>query len=119
MRILANENVPGETVDALREGGHDISWVRAECPGISDRQVITKAIDEERILLTFDKDFGELVFRLGYPVLGVILFRIATPSSSYVTQFVKVALENRSNWEGHFSVIDEKRIRMTPIPKRK
>jgi predicted nuclease of predicted toxin-antitoxin system len=60
MRFLANENFPGTAVKALEMAGNDIVWVRAAAPGCSDQEVLAWAAREERILLTFDKDFGEL-----------------------------------------------------------
>ncbi|WP_208738476.1 DUF5615 family PIN-like protein [Bradyrhizobium vignae] len=59
MRFLADENFPGSAVDALRASGHDVIWIRASAPGSSDREVLAQASHEQRILLTFDKDFGE------------------------------------------------------------
>jgi predicted nuclease of predicted toxin-antitoxin system len=63
MRFLANENFPLDAVEALRHQGHDVVWIRTESPGISDPEVLSRAQTEDRILLTFDKDFGELAFR--------------------------------------------------------
>jgi predicted nuclease of predicted toxin-antitoxin system len=119
MRLLANENFPGDAVAALRAKGHDIAWVRADAPGSSDAEVLAQAQAEERILLTFDKDFGELAFRVGLPAAsGVILFRIPTPSPEFVARAAVAALESRSDWAGHFAVVEEDRIRMTPLPSK-
>lgn len=113
MRILANENFPGDAVEALRQKGHDVVWVRTDAPGSDDRTVLQKARQEERILVTFDKDFGELAFRFGLPVTsGVILFRVRAPSSEYVARVTVTAIDSRSDWAGHFSVVEESRIRM-------
>jgi predicted nuclease of predicted toxin-antitoxin system len=60
MRFLANENLPGTAVTALAAAGHDVVWVRTAAPGTTDPEVLAWAAREERILLTFDKDFGEL-----------------------------------------------------------
>ena len=60
MRFLANENFPGRAVTALTAAGHDVVWVRVTAPGMSDPDVLAWAARDERILLTFDKDFGEL-----------------------------------------------------------
>ena len=60
MRFLANENFPGAAVAALEAAGHDIIWVRVAAPGTTDPDVVAWAAREGRILLTFDKDFGEL-----------------------------------------------------------
>jgi hypothetical protein len=101
MRILANETFPGDAVAALRLHGHDVARVRAD----------------DRILVTFDKDFGELAFRAGLPVSsGIILFRISTPSSAHVARVAVEALGSRTDWEGHFAVVEDGRIRMTPLP---
>ncbi len=113
MRILANENFPGDAVRALRNVGYDILWIREESPGIIDSEVLNRAQQESRVLVTFDKDFGELAFRLRLPAIhGIILFRISTPSSSYVAKKAVEVISMRSDWKGHFSVIEDHRIRM-------
>lgn len=119
MRFPANENFPGEAVEALRRAGHDVAWIRTEAPGLKDQEVLRRAEDEGRVLLTFDKDFGELAFRSGLPATsGVVLFRIATPSAAYIARVAVSALAGRTDWSGHFSVIEDQRIRMTPLPRR-
>jgi predicted nuclease of predicted toxin-antitoxin system len=118
MRLLANENFPLDAVEALRENGHDVTWIREAARGSRDEQVLALAQQEDRILITFDKDFGELAFRSRLPsTSGVILFRISTPSSQHVASVAVQALESRSDWAGHFSVIEDRRIRMTPLPQ--
>lgn len=120
MKILANENFPSDAVTALREAGHDVKWVRTDMPGIGDPEVIATAIREDRLLLTLDKDFGELIYRsnLESPV-GIILFRITPSSPLRVAKTAVAVLGSRSDWEGYFTVVEENRIRMTPLPKRK
>ena len=117
MRILANENFPGDAVAALRQSGHDVAWVLADAPGSSDRQVLDRAQTENRVLVTFDKDFGELSFRGKLPSsCGIILFRISAPSPAYVARVAVAALGSRTDWVGHFAVVEDARIRMTPLP---
>ena len=65
MRFLANENFPGAAVTALARADHDIIWVRTTAPGSKDEDILGWAVRERRILLTFDKDFGELAWRAG------------------------------------------------------
>ncbi len=73
MRILANENIPQEAIAALMNKGHDVKWIRTVAPGVSDKDVLTLAIDEVRILITFDKDFGELALHAKLPAkCGII-----------------------------------------------
>lgn len=118
LRLLANENFPGDAVAALREAGHDVVWIRTTAPGSSDPQVLAGAQAENRILVTFDKDFGELAFRAGLPAAsGVILFRISAPSGEHVARVATAVLAQRTDWAGHFSVIEDQRIRMTPLPR--
>jgi len=116
VRLLANENFPGEAIDALRNAGFDVAWIRTDCPGVDDQEVIKRANEDKRIILTFDKDFGELVFRSGFAVEGIILFRISKSSPSYIAQIALNALKSRDDWGAHFSVIEDRRIRMTPLP---
>ncbi|SRR6266508_2998836 len=117
MRILADENVAGEIVEALRQRGHDVGWIRADAPGSADSEVLRRAASEERIVVTFDKDFGELAFRFRLPAAsGIVLLRVAALSPSRLASIVVGALESREDWSGHFSVVEPDRIRMTPLP---
>jgi len=119
LRILANENVPFDVIEALRTDGHDVTWIREVTPGSSDSDVLALAERELRMLLTFDKDFGELAFRGPFSAkCGIVLARLRPTSPAALARRVKVALSSRSDWTGHFSVIEDGRIRMTPIPGR-
>lgn len=116
MRFLANENFPLDAVEALRQNGHDVAWIRVESPGISDPEVLSRAQTENRILLTFDKDFGELAFRSRLPAsVGIILFRIKAPSGSVVAEKVVKVISLRDDWHGHFTVVEEDKIRMRDL----
>jgi predicted nuclease of predicted toxin-antitoxin system len=76
MRFLANENFPGAAVLALTAAGHDVIRVASAMRGASDTEVLACAARESRILLTFDKDFGELAGASRLPMdCGVVLFR--------------------------------------------
>ena len=63
MRLCANENVPGECVAVLRQRGHEVLWIREVARGSGDEAVLARAQADARLLITFDKDFGELVFK--------------------------------------------------------
>lgn len=75
MRFLADECLDGRLIDRLRERGLDVATVRDACPGARDLEVLELARHEQRILLTEDKDFGELVLRAGLAACGVVLLR--------------------------------------------
>lgn len=118
MRILANENFPGDAVVALRSRGHDVLWIRIDAPGSSDQDILKRAQAEDRIIVTFDKDFGELAFHAKLPATsGIVLFRISAPSSARVAHVAVTALESRTDWASHFAVVEDNRIRMTTLPK--
>jgi predicted nuclease of predicted toxin-antitoxin system len=88
-------------------------------PGSDDDAVLALAATEGRLLITFDKDFGELVFRRGAKAShGVVLFRIPQPSAAAVAERVATTLASRNDWSGHFSVVEEFAIRMRPLPQR-
>ena len=117
MRLLADENFPLDAVEALRKARHQVAWIREESPGSTDRSLLERAQAEDRILITFDKDFGELAFRSRLPSsCGVVLFRISTSSPQQAAKIAVDALGARSDWRGHFSVVDNYRIRMIPLP---
>ncbi len=63
MRILLDESVARTAEDALLDDGHDIAAVRLLCPGAADTEVMARAVHDQRILVTYDRDFGELIFR--------------------------------------------------------
>lgn len=116
---LANENVPGAAVVALREQGHDAAWVREDSPGSSDRQVLEQAQREGRVLVTFDKDFGELAFRQGVAAsAGIVLFRITLSSPEHAARSAVAAFASGTKWIGHFAVVEDDRIRLRPLPHR-
>ena len=117
MRFLANENFPGDTVIELRGAGHDVVWIRTDAPGMLDADILAWALREDRILLTFDKDFGELAYRAGLPATcGIVLFRLPMPAARSVGQFLAARITERGDWSGHFSVIEPGRVRMRVLP---
>jgi predicted nuclease of predicted toxin-antitoxin system len=77
MKLLANENFPYKSIYYLKTKGYDILSIGVDNPGIKDSDVMTIAINEGRTILTFDRDYGELIFRHNYkPAHGVIYLRL-------------------------------------------
>lgn len=117
-RLLADENIPHPAVTALRAAGHDVHAILEDTPGAFDEDVLAAARAQSRILLTFDRDLGQLVFerRLRAPA-GVILFRDA-PATLADTVRLILALVDRQDltFEGHFTVVTTDRIRQRPLP---
>jgi predicted nuclease of predicted toxin-antitoxin system len=115
--FLANENTPREAVLAARGAAHDVTWMVELQPGAGDEVVLTLAQRESRVLLTFDKDFGELVFRHGRAASpGVILFRPRLRSPEIVSAFIVTVLSQPIDWAGHFTVAREGSLRVVPLP---
>ena len=74
------------------------------------------AVREGRVILTFDKDFGELAWRVGLPASsGIVLFRLPMPAAAEVGAILAARIGERTDWAGHFSVIEPGRIRMRPL----
>jgi len=116
MNFLADENFPGDAVVQLKSAGHDVVWVRTAAPGVTDSEIVAWAVREERIVLTFDKDFGELAWRSGLPVAcGVVLFRLPMPPAGEIGSVLAARIAERTDWRGHISVIEPGRVRMRPL----
>lgn len=116
MRFLADENFPGAAVRHLEAAGHDVVWVRTTSPGSTDMEVVAWAAREQRIILTFDKDFGELAWLAGLPMSsGVLLFRLPMPAASDAGASLAARIIGRTDWAGHFTVVEPGRIRMRPL----
>jgi hypothetical protein len=117
VRFLANENFPGDGIAALRHDGHDVAWVRSDTPGAADVEVLAQAVRENRILLTFDKDFGELAWRERVPATaGIVLFRMPMPPPAHAGTALAAMIAARIDWAGHFSVVEAGRVRMRRLP---
>jgi len=116
MRFLAHENFPGAAVTVLEAAGHDVVWVRTTAPGASDPDVLAWAAREKRILLTFDKDFGELARASALPpYCGIVLLRIPMPMAAEVGERLAELITARDDWAGSFSIIEPGRVRMRPL----
>jgi predicted nuclease of predicted toxin-antitoxin system len=117
MRLLADENIPLESVRALRSAGHDVFAASESAPGEPDSSHLDRAIREDRLIVTFDRDFGELVTRgENRPAAGVLLLRIVPKDAAEVTELL-LGLFTRAEdtWRGHLSVVDRAHIRQRPI----
>jgi predicted nuclease of predicted toxin-antitoxin system len=116
-KFLANENVPGDVVQAARQAGYDLAWIAESCAGADDDAVLGLSLAEKRVLMTFDKDFGEMAFRHGKDASsGVILLRPRLREPDYIVRFTLALLAQQVNWEGRFSVAQEGKLRVVSLP---
>jgi predicted nuclease of predicted toxin-antitoxin system len=117
MRFLADENVPGPAVLALRQEGHDVLWIKEVIPGAEDSAVLDLAQREQRVVVTADTDFGELAFRSGLPAqCGIILLRLDWTDPGADNYTIARALGSRADWNGIFAVVEQDRVRLRPLP---
>jgi predicted nuclease of predicted toxin-antitoxin system len=115
MRFLGDESCDANITRALRQNGHDVLMVADVSPQAEDSEVIRLAMEENRILLTEDKDFGQLVFASGSPTNGVILLRYAFPQRPAVIRTLLGLVEKRGQDLGNrFVVVQPGRIRTNP-----
>lgn len=116
MNLLADECCDVAMVAALRADGHDVLYAVESLRGSTDEEVLRRAVDEGRILLTEDKDFGELVYRLKRPARGIILLRFDVVDHALKIPRLHSVLESQSNQiPGAFVVIDKEKIRIRPL----
>jgi len=118
MKFLANENFPLVSVGLLRSAGHLVIAIAEDSPGIIDAQVLARASAEESLLLTFDRDYGELIFRRRLPApAGVLYLRFDPISPEEPGQFV-LSLLKRADIQltGKFTTATRDTIRQRPLP---
>jgi predicted nuclease of predicted toxin-antitoxin system len=118
VRFLADENISPVIVQALRDAGHDAVSVTVIMPSAPDEEVMRTAIAERRVLLTEDKDFGELAFKHGHRPIGII--RLVLPGlwpSQKAQRLVDVVADKNDDLLGHATVIETRRVRTRAIPK--
>lgn len=114
MRFLADENCDMAVVRALRDAGHEVALVRDRCPGAADEDVVALAQREQRLLLTEDKDFGQLAHALSAGGLTVVLLRFPTQARSDIGATVAAVLSMYSASLSHaFVVIEPGQVRVT------
>jgi predicted nuclease of predicted toxin-antitoxin system len=113
MNFVADESVDRQIVEQLRKDNHEIFSIAEESPSISDTEVLTKANSSDAVLITADKDFGELVFRLNQNHDGVILLRLAGVPPERKADIVSAFLRVHSDEIiGAFTVISMNNVRI-------
>ena len=113
MIFLADEGVDRQIVERLRQDGHQVAYVAEMSPGISDEIVLAHSRDAASVLITADKDFGELVFRQGHASAGVLLIRLSGLSTAQKALTVSTAIrEHDEELPGAFAVLGPGNIRI-------
>jgi len=116
VKFFADECCDAELVSLLRAEGHDVSYGIELASGMPDGEVLQRAFSEKRILITEDKDFGELVFRFKKPAHGIVLLRFEVGERHLKwVRYRELILQYGSRLEGHFFVVDAEKIRIRPL----
>jgi predicted nuclease of predicted toxin-antitoxin system len=115
-RFIADENFPHPSFHLLRAHGVDVIHIGVETPSIDDVDVIRAAVEQGRILLTLDRDHGELIFaKLVPPPPGVIYFRVPQYRPEALGNELIQLLEAGVNFDGSFTVVSAGGFRQKPL----
>ena len=113
MEFIVDECTGLAVAEHLRKGGHDVVVVAESMSQAEDDAILNKAIHEKRILITNDKDFGELIFRRGFSHHGVLLLRLQDDSADNRVRVVKAVLEQYGDFlKKSFIVASEGQVRI-------
>ncbi len=113
MNLVADEGVDRPVVERLRQDGHDVVYVAELSPSIADEEVLQQANARSAILVTADKDFGELVFRQGLVHSGVMLLRFAgLANATKAAMVAEVCRDRGAELMGAFSVVSPGQVRI-------
>jgi predicted nuclease of predicted toxin-antitoxin system len=116
VRLVADESCDFSVVVAVRTAGHDVLSIMEAMPGVTDEQVIAIATGDQRLLLTEDKDFGQLVFAAAKENSGVILIRYPTSARATLPAAVIKLLADRGDaLYSRFAVLEPGRVRVTQL----
>jgi predicted nuclease of predicted toxin-antitoxin system len=116
VKFLVDECTGKRLAKLLEKAGFDVVFVGDWKPSATDDEVLEKAEKEDRILITDDKDFGELIFRLGRPSKGVILLRLSTTDPMKRFQVLNDVLK-LIDVRGKFVVVGDEAIRVRRIER--
>jgi len=113
VNVLVDVSAGQTLADLIRSLGHDTAFVRDRDPTMPDAEILAWAVAENRLAVTMDKDFGELVFRSGQPHAGVLLLRLeAARLAERVRVITDIFTNHDAELPGHFSVYQAGRLRI-------
>ncbi len=114
MRFIVDECIDKKICEWLRKSNHDIISIYENYRGYKDIKVLNLAYNEDRILITDDKDFGDMIYRDNLRHRGIILLRLQDRRSKVKIEILKHLINNYSDrLKNNFVVATEKKIRIT------
>ncbi|MFB6100577.1 MAG: DUF5615 family PIN-like protein [Candidatus Nanohalobium sp.] len=112
MKFIVDESTGKSIADFLEEGGYDTVFVGAEMKSASDSEIMERALEEKRIIVTNDKDFGELTIREGRDAEGILLLRLQLETPENKKKVLENILENHGDKiEGNLVIAREDQIK--------
>lgn len=115
MRFIVDESTGAAVAEYLRSAGHDTVVVAEDMPQADDEDILARASREKRIVVTNDKDFGDLVFHSGKVHAGVLLLRLRDESPENRVRVVRAVLEQQAHrLSGRFAVATDSTLRVRP-----
>lgn len=113
MKLVADESVDSGIIQKLRQQGINVISISEEFSGIKDSDVLRIAADEQCLLITEDKDFGELTYRLKLLHSGILLIRLNDVKRNERIQLVvEIVEEHFDKLYNHFSVLNKTGLRI-------
>ena len=113
MRFLLDENVDARLLPYLRQQGHDVkSVLRDYQSSLADPVILALAVSEERVVITNDRDFGDIIFHQGQPHAGVIYLRLRGFGFDHIQSRVDAAIATEPDRSRAFLVVSDRRIRL-------
>ncbi len=119
MRFLADMGVSMRVVEWLRSVGHDVVHLREQgLQRLPNGDIFQKAADEDRVVLTFDLDFGEILAGSAGQIVSVILFRLHNTRSERVNERLSKVIDESAKelTDGAIVVVEESRHRVRKLP---
>jgi predicted nuclease of predicted toxin-antitoxin system len=117
MNFLADESCAGPVIRGLQEAGHDVVAIAEIAKGATDEEVLERALNEKRVLITEDRDFGELVYARGRPSTGVIPVRFHSRARRAKPATVVGAVNKLgARLQDAFTVVEPGRVRVSSRP---
>jgi len=114
LRFMVDVGVGKKVEQWLHEAGCDVTAVREINPRAGDSEILKWAVDESRIILTMDKDFGELVYRLGKSHAGVLVLRVEDADGNEKTNIVRnIILQHADKLKGNFCAFQDGTLRVS------
>jgi predicted nuclease of predicted toxin-antitoxin system len=110
--LIADENIPLETVELLKSQGVDIVSITESSCGLSDRKILEIAKTEERILETFDRDFGQLIFKEKLKTKGLMLLMFVPKSPQEIAKRIQQVISTNIAMDEQVVIVKKDRLKV-------